>query len=594
MASDHNKAITAEPGSKPFSGGADGSLIQQLIDARRAALNLMEDAVREKQRADELNTQLLREIEQRKRSEDTLRERERELESVISRTPFLLARCRQDMTYRFVSEAYAKMLGRRPEDIIGKRLIQVLGDAAFDVVEPYIQQVLEGKKVEFEAQLSLPDVGTRTLHVVYLQDRDEKGRVVGWIESILDLTSRKIAEEALRESEERLELLSESFHDFAIFTTDVDGNVATWNPGGEQIFGYREEEILGQNGRILFVPEDQEKGEPEKEMNAARTRGRAADERWHLRKDGRRFYASGIMAPLYEGKDLIGYAKIARDLTREKQMRDELQRQRDELESIVAGRTAELGEANQALRAQMEERRVIEEERFALLQKIVTTQEDERRRIARDIHDSLGQQLTALRLKIASMRTNLYNDGRIGESLELLQELGKRIDSEVNFLVWELRPTVLDDLGLVAALDNYVREWSKHVAIPAEFQAGRIGSERLDSNIETNLYRISQEALNNTYKHAKAKRASVLLESRRHELVLVIEDDGVGFETEKTRGVSESGRGLGLIGMRERAAIIDGSIEIESSPGKGTTVFVRVPIIQREVRNAGNNEDTFS
>jgi PAS domain S-box-containing protein len=590
MANNTDKAVTSTSGTKPRSGGADNGLIQQLVDARRAALNLMEDAIREKQRADDLNSRLSREIEQRKRSEDVLRERERELEAIISRTPFLLARCTRDMTYRFVSQAYARMLGKRPDAVIGKPLKEILGETAFQILEPNISRVLGGEEVEFEVELPLPNTRPRSLHVVYLQDHDELGRVVGWIESIIDLTSRRDAEVALRESEERLQLISESFHDFAIFTTDLDGQVVTWNPGGQQIFGYTEEEMLGKNAAILFVPEDQAAGEPEKEMFCARTTGRAADERWHLRKDGRRFYASGIMAPLYEQGALIGYAKIARDLTREKQMQEELRRQYEELESIVAGRTAELAEANQALRLQMEQRRVVEEERFALLQKIVTTQEDERSRIARDIHDSLGQQLTALRLKLASMRTDLADNEHIRENLERLQELGKRIDSEVNFLVWELRPTVLDDLGLLAALDNYVREWSKHVEIPAEFQAGRISSERLDPNVETNLYRIAQEALNNIYKHSEATRASVMLESRRNEIVLVIEDDGIGFDPDSMKRATESGRGLGLIGMQERAAIMDGSIEIESSTGNGTTIFVRVQS-KRRVLDAGANKD---
>jgi len=393
-----------------------------------------------------------------------------------------------------------------------------------------------------------------------------------------EIDERRRMADALRGSEVRLRLLTESFTDFAIFSTDARGEVETWNPGAETIFGYSEEEMIGKNCRILFVPEDRENGAPEIEMETARSKGRAADERWHLRKDGTRFFASGIMAPLYEGDLLVGYAKIARDLTGQKQWEEELRRQHEELEAIVAGRTAELAEANEALRYQMEERRVIEEERFALLQKIVTTQEDERRRIARDMHDSLGQQLTAMLLKLASMKTELYKDGRVGEFLETLQEMGRRIDSEVNFLVWELRPTVLDDLGLVAAVENYVREWSRHFGIPAEFHAGRFGEERMDSQIETNLYRITQEALNNVYKHSKATTANVVLEMRKKEIVLVIEDDGVGFELEDASRVRESGRGLGLVGMRERAAIIGGTVEIESAPGKGTTVFVRAPL----------------
>ncbi|HEX6125780.1 MAG TPA: PAS domain-containing sensor histidine kinase [Pyrinomonadaceae bacterium] len=393
-----------------------------------------------------------------------------------------------------------------------------------------------------------------------------------------EIAARKDVENELKSSRERLELLTESFQDFAIFTMDVTGKVVTWNPGAEAIFGYSEGEILGRSGRILFVPEDQEKGEAEREMETARTLGRAADERWHLRKDGWRFYASGIMAPLYEGSELIGFAKIARDLTAQKESEEMMRRHRDELERVVRERTEALEKANEALRKEIQERRTIEQERFALMEKIVTTQEDERRRIARDMHDSLGQQLTALRLKLASLKEDPPVRDELKKTIEHLQQLGAKVDAEVNFLVWELRPTVLDDLGLIAAIENYAREWSRHYGISAEFHAARLIKERLDQKIETHLYRILQEALNNTYKHARAQSVNIVLENRGREIVLVVEDDGVGFDADAVKPAAEPPRGLGLIGMRERAAIIGGTIEIESSPGKGTTVFVRVPI----------------
>lgn len=400
-----------------------------------------------------------------------------------------------------------------------------------------------------------------------------------------DLTERQGIEQRLRASEERLRKLSESFTDYAIFTTDTNASILTWNVGAEKIFGYTEKEILGKNAEILFTPEDRAAKAPELEMATAEKTGRAADDRWHVRKDNRRFYANGVMAPLLDNGVLIGYAKIARDLTDMKQAQEELRRQHEELEAIIAGRTAELAEVNETLLEQMEQRRIIEEERIALLQKIVTTQEDERRRIARDMHDSLGQQLTALRLKLASMKTDIYKGIRIDSELEALQELGKRIDSEVNFLVWELRPSALDDLGLVAAIENYVREWSRHCGVNAEFHASRLGRQRQDDSVEISLYRIAQEALNNVQKHAGAKNANVVLEAREGKIVLVIEDDGEGFDPNEMKTGREAEGGLGLVGMRERAAIIGGTIEIESGPGKGTTVFVRVPMKKKSDRS---------
>jgi signal transduction histidine kinase len=158
----------------------------------------------------------------------------------------------------------------------------------------------------------------------------------------------------------------------------------------------------------------------------------------------------------------------------------------------------------------------------------------------------------------------------------------------VDFLAWELRPSVLDDFGLTKALENYVREWSVHFQIPAEYQPRGLDGKRLLPEIEINLYRISQEALNNTFKHAKASNASVLLERRDSKIILIIEDDGIGFEPSKKKVLTGNDRGLGLVGMKERAELVGGAFEIESSPGSGTTIFVRVPVAFDESRTSIN------
>lgn len=524
----------------------------------------------------------------RARTERELRRSRELLQKALSAETVGVLFFRLDGTITQVNGAFERMSGYTREDLL-KLDWATLTPAEFQAVTDRAVTELAGTGYTnpFEKQMVRPD-GSRWWGLFAPTRLAGEGREAECVEFIIDITDRKLAEKRQRASEERLRLVSESFLDFAIFTTDAEGSISSWNPGAQKIFGYSEDEILGRNGRILFTPEDQRKGESEKEIETARTRGRAADERWHIRKDGTRFYASGIMAPLYDGEELIGFAKIARDLTREKKMQEELRRQYDELETIVAGRTAELAEANGALKDQMKQRRKIEEERFALLQRIVTTQEDERRRIARDMHDSLGQQLTALRLKLASLTDDDHpGDERLRANIERLQQLGAKVDAEVNFLVWELRPTVLDDLGLVAAIENYALEWSKHYGVAIEVHTARFRNQRLQSEVETNLYRIVQEALNNVHKHAQATNVNIVVESRKQEIVLVVEDDGVGFDADAER-VRESGRGLGLVGMRERAAIIGGKVEIESVPGNGTAVFVRVPA--RKKSNNGGTE----
>src|SRR5215208_5698788 len=134
-----------------------------------------------------------------------------------------------------------------------------------------------------------------------------------------DEKRQRRVEEALQQSEHRFERLVEAAKDYAIFMTDADGRVSTWNEGAQRLFGYGEAEIVGEDASVLFTPEDREIGAPERELEKARNEGRAEDERWHVRKDGSRFWASGFVRPVLEAEDnLIGFSKVARDLTERK------------------------------------------------------------------------------------------------------------------------------------------------------------------------------------------------------------------------------------------------------------------------------------
>jgi signal transduction histidine kinase len=200
--------------------------------------------------------------------------------------------------------------------------------------------------------------------------------------------------------------------------------------------------------------------------------------------------------------------------------------------------------------------------------------------MSRDLHDQLGQQLTALRLKLESLKGPARR-AKLEKQIEELLEITTQFDNDIEFLAWELRPVTLDDLGLAAALRNYTTQWSKQFGITAEFHARGFEGERATPEVENNLYRIAQEALNNVAKHARASRVDVILERRDRNTVLIIEDDGSGFDPVAT-GPFES---MGVASMRERAALVGGTLEIESKPEKGTTVFVRIQLSDAEGRS---------
>ncbi len=516
-------------------------------------------------------------ITARKEAEEKIRLSDNQLRLVTNAVPALISYVDKDQRYRFANERFTEWFGVPAEKIIGRQPLDIFGGDAYRVLEPYIERVLSGEKCTFETTLKYPKLGERYVHVNYIPDIGADGIVYGYYGLTHDLTELKHSENLLRSSEERLGLMMEGVTDYAILTLDRDGSINSWNRGAELIFGYAAKDILGKKSEILFTDEDILDGVPEREMETARTKGRASDERWMKHRDGRRFFANGVMMPLHIGKAVNGYAKILSDLTEKKRHAEELQRAHDELEIRVVERTKELAESNAALVGEIKERETAEKERIELLGRLVTSQEVERRRIARDLHDQMGQRLTALRLKIASLRQMTPASEDFQPRVERLQEIAERIDSDLSFLAWELRPTILDDLGLLDAVKAFVDEWSRHNEISADFHSAGLPKDRLDREVETHLYRVTQEALNNIVKHAGATHVTVLLEGREHNVMLIIEDDGKGFDTNKKPDSSESGSGLGLVGMRERALLIGGEIEIESAPGKGTTIYVRVP-----------------
>ena len=356
---------------------------------------------------------------------------------------------------------------------------------------------------------------------------------------------RKQAESRLLENEERLRLATQAGK-VGVWDWDIRSNRVEWTDAIYEMHGLGKGDFDGSVDSFtsLIHPED-------------RSGIRAAIER--SLTTGEPYQAEfRTVRPDGEIRWLFTNARVLRDA---------------EGPQRLIGATADITERVKAEAAKRENE---------IMQRLVDAQEAERKRIARDLHDHLGQKMTGLRFKIESALSRSNENPGLQELLDEIQESALQIDHDIGFLSWELRPTELDTLGLDDALASFVREWSGQYAINAEFHSNlsemRAQRGRLSHTIEMNLYRIAQEGLNNIMKHANAKSVSVLLRYRRDSLVLIIEDDGQGLADDFKLNAGKSNGSFGLIGMHERAALLKGSFEVESRPGSGTTLITTVPL----------------
>ena len=204
------------------------------------------------------------------------------------------------------------------------------------------------------------------------------------------------------------------------------------------------------------------------------------------------------------------------------------------------------------------------------LQRVVTAQEVERRRLARELHDETGQALTSILLGLRAVE-EARSEPELRAAAHEVRELVRSTLQDVRQLAVDLRPSALDDFGLVAALERLIASFIEQTSIAVDFEA--MIPERLPSELETALYRIVQESLTNVVKHARAGRVSIVLRRKENGVAVIVEDDGVGFDP-----AAAAEGGLGLVGMRERIALLGGRFEIESRPGAGTTFVAEVPV----------------
>jgi PAS domain S-box-containing protein len=341
-------------------------------------------------------------------------------------------------------------------------------------------------------------------------------------------------------SEQRYHMLIEGVKDYAIFLLTPNGDVASWNLGAERIKGYQAEEIIGRHFSCFYPEEDIHANKPEQQLKVAISEGRAEDEGWRLRKNGSRFWADAVITPLWSNTgQLQGFSKIVRDIT---------------------------------------ERRRAEENLRKLSGQLLQAQDEERRRLARELHDSAGQIAAALNMKLSALQSetgniNPHARSLVKDSLSLVDDLSK----EVRTVSHLLHPPLLDELGLSSALRNYVKGFAERSNIKVDLEiAADVG--RLSRESETAIFRVVQESLTNIHRHSGSSVASIRVSRTEGAVCVEVTDKGKGIPAGKQLEMRSDGKaGVGIRGMQERLRQLGGVLEIQSH-GAGTVVLARLPI----------------
>jgi len=427
------------------------------------------------------------------------------------------------------------IFGYTEEEMLGKPMLMLFPPDRQQEESFILEKLLAGETVNhFETVRVRKDQSLVNVSVSISPIRDAGGRIIGASKIARDITQRL----GLEFMEKHFAAIVESTDD-AIVSKSMDGTVTCWNPAAQAMFGYTPREILGNSIRRI-IPEDRWS---EEDLILERLRqGEKIDhfETVRRRKNGSLLDVSITISPIRDRDGwIIGASKILRDNSARIRY---LAAQREHIN-----------------RSQNLTRLVLE------------AQEDERRRVALELHDELGQTLTAVKINLQlAQQERAEASANLSECLELIENATK----EVRHIAHALRPPMLDDLGLIPALRWLVNQHIARSKIEIRLEH-HLGATRLPADIETVCFRVAQEALTNIARHAYATCVVVDLRNQEDWLQMTVTDDGAGFDMEAKRLQAESGASMGLLGMQHRADLVGAEFSIESKPGCGCRVVVR-------------------
>lgn len=494
------------------------------------------------------------EIKRRRAAEAALRKSEERYRNLYHHTPAMLHSINADGRLVSISDHWAEVMGYDREEVTGRPLVEFLSPGSREYFHSvaFPEFLRTGSSKDIAYQFVKRNGEKIDVLLSAIADRDLKNNAERSLAVSIDVTERNRAVAALERAKEELAEYSREleakvgqrtqeissilkYTPDMIYFKDTQGRYRLVNKRFEEIFGIRQTDIRGRTDDQALPPEVA--GQFHRHDTQMLKRGRSSmREETIPQADGPHTYLA-VRFPIYDESGAIdGVGSISADITAQKKAQNQLRRLSG---AIMAG------------------------------------QEKERAAISRELHDELGQVLTALRMEAVWLRDYLSaKDPRAaGRALTMCRLIDKNI-ADVRGLAKRLRPVVLDDLGIVDALESYTVDYESRTGISCLFEHTDIPAATIDETVATAVYRIAQEALTNVARHARASRVTVSLTYRRRLLALEVADDGCGFHLDAL----EESEGLGIAGMRERAGLAGGQLTIETAPGQGTRTTLRVPV----------------
>ncbi len=499
-------------------------------------------------RGEPVSLVFLRDITKRIQIKKALEESEERFKQVAENAEEWIWEVDAHGLYTYASPVVEKILGYKPEELVGQKHF-------YDLFHPEDKERVKKAALEvFAKKKSFREYINRNIHknsnTVWISTSgvpvlDREGNLVRYRGADTNITNRKQAEEALRESEAQKRAILDASIDRLRYV-DKDMRVIWANKTTAMELDMSPEDLVGQTCYKLFIDRDT----PCEGCPTVRARETGKIERAVMHQPTEKWiegesYWDNYSVPLKnEAGDIVSFIQVARNITDQKRADEHI---------------------------------------HTLTQQLMKAQESERQMISRELHDSVGQDLSTLKIGLDTLIAN--QSGMLPETRQRVSELSKILRDSVmaiRDLSNDLRPPSLDQLGMVRTIFQYCEDFSEKTGLSVDFTSAGMDDLRLDFDTEINLYRLIQEGLNNIRKHADANLAKIRLVLSSPNIILRIEDDGKGFDVKNRLVAAQNEKRMGLRSMKERASLLKGAMRIQSHPGKGTKILIEVPYEEKK------------